>query len=404
MISHKISIWACSLLFVFAGCTQDMVKPIENDKDAPGAVQDVKTESLPGAVKFTYTLPSDPDLLYVLAKYTNKNGKVLEFRASFYTNSLMVEGFGDTDTYRVELYTVDRSENRSEPQVMEVAPLTPPILSCYESLDMFSDFGGMTFEMDNKFNSDLAIYVCTPDELGDMVLAETFYTAREQITYSVRGYDAVPRRFGVFLQDKYGNETDTLFTELTPIYEKELDKTKFREMFLQNDSPVDSYDGKMEYVWNGRISKDGDSGGVGLHSGTGTKDGPAVFTFDMGVLAKLSRFALWPIQDEKHFYNDMSPRRYEVWGCATEPSPDGSWDNWIKLLDMENVKPSGSPIGILTDDDIEAAKLGDQANVPLDMPRVRYIRIKCLKNWSNNYNICFTELTFWGNDNEEESN
>ena len=100
-----------------------------------------------------------------------------------------------------------------------------------------------------------------------MVLAETFYSAREEIVYSVRGYDAVPRRFGIFLQDKYGNETDTLFTELTPIYERELDKTKFREMYLQNDSRVDSYDGKMEYVWNGRISKDGDSGGVGLHIG-----------------------------------------------------------------------------------------------------------------------------------------
>ena len=67
-----------------------------------------------------------------------------------------------------------------------------------------------------------------PDELGDMVLAETFYSAREEIVYSVRGYDAVPRRFGIFLQDKYGNETDTLFTELTPIYERELDKTKFQ--------------------------------------------------------------------------------------------------------------------------------------------------------------------------------
>ena len=401
MISRKFIIWACGLLFVFSSCAEDMVKPIENDKDAPGTVQDVKTESLPGAVKFTYTLPSDPDLLYVLAKYTNKTGKVMEFRSSFYTNSVTVEGFGDTDTYKVELYTVDRSENRSQPQIVAVAPLTPPILSCYESLSVVSDFGGMTFEMDNKFKSDLAIYVCTPDELGDMVLAETFYSAREEIVYSVRGYDAVPRRFGIFLQDKYGNETDTLFTELTPIYERELDKTKFREMYLQNDSRVESYDGKMEYVWNGRISKDGDSGGVGLHTGTGTKDGPAVFTFDLGVLAKLSRFALWAIQDDKHFYNDMSPRRYEVWGYATEPNPDGSWDQWVKLLDMENVKPSGSPIGILTEDDIEAAKIGDQANVPLDMPRVRYIRIKCLKNWSNNYNICFTELTFWGNDNEE---
>ena len=57
MISRKFTIWACGLLFVFGSCAEDMVKPIENDKDAPGTVQDVKTESLPGAVKFTYTLP-----------------------------------------------------------------------------------------------------------------------------------------------------------------------------------------------------------------------------------------------------------------------------------------------------------------------------------------------------------
>ena len=115
----------------------------------------------------------------------------MEFRSSFY-ELRYGRGFGDTDTYKVELYTVDRSENRSQPQIVEVAPLTPPILSCYESLSVVSDFGGMTFEMDNKFKSDLAIYVCTPDELGDMVLAETFYSAREEIVYSVRGYDAVP--------------------------------------------------------------------------------------------------------------------------------------------------------------------------------------------------------------------
>ena len=50
MISRKFIIWACGLLFVFGSCAEDMVKPIENDKDAPGTVQDVKTESLPGAV------------------------------------------------------------------------------------------------------------------------------------------------------------------------------------------------------------------------------------------------------------------------------------------------------------------------------------------------------------------
>ena len=74
------------------------------------------------------------------------------------------------------------------------------------------------------------------------------------------------------------------------------------------------------------------------------------------------------------------------------------FDSVIKVFKKENIYENKADESL---DDIEAAKIGDQANVPLDMPRVRYIRIKCLKNWSNNYNICFTELTFWGNDNEE---
>ena len=49
MISRKFIIWACGLLFVFSSCAEDMVKPIENDKDAPGTVQDVKTRKPSGS-------------------------------------------------------------------------------------------------------------------------------------------------------------------------------------------------------------------------------------------------------------------------------------------------------------------------------------------------------------------
>lgn len=399
MKAYKTALWACALLLTASGCKDNYVEPIEKDHTAPGALQEVMAESLPGAIKFTYALPSDPDLLYVLARYTNKKGKVLEFKSSFYTNTITVEGFGDTDTYPIELYAVDRSENRSAVELVSVAPLTPPILQSYKSIKIIPDFGGMTFSMDNTSKSDLVIQVCTPNQLNEMGVIETFYTARGDVSYSIRGYEDTPRRFGIFVKDKYGNETDTLFTEITPIYERELDKKKFREMFLLNDVRVNYYDGKMEYIWDGRAAADSD-GSTGCHTGAEARTEPTFFTFDLGVLAKLSRFNLQAIQDEKHYYNDMSPRLYEVWGCIEEPKPDGSWDQWFKLLTMENVKPSGSPTGILSDDDISAGKLGDGANVALDTPRVRYIRIKCLKNWSSNYNMCFTELTFWGNDKE----
>ena len=82
MKSIKIYALALGLLAVFAGCQNDVVKPLENDKEAPAPVRDVTYTKMSGSVLLTYTLPSDPDLLYVAASYTNKAGKKYEFKAS----------------------------------------------------------------------------------------------------------------------------------------------------------------------------------------------------------------------------------------------------------------------------------------------------------------------------------
>ena len=395
----KYLIVLLSLSTLIVACSEEGPSAIETDKVAPGKISIIKIDSLPGAIKVTYKLPTDQDLLYVVGKYVNKKGIVNEFRASYYINYMILDGFGDIDEYQIELYAVDRSENHSESVKINAKPATPPILSTYQSITMREDFGGLYFSFNNAAGNEFAMDVYTTDSLGDMSLVETFYTSRTEGAFSVRGYEDIPRTFGIRIRDKWGNATDTLFKEITPIYEKELDKSLFREIKLPGDNEVTAYGGRMEYIWDGRIASDND-GQTGAHTGTDTKTGPTYFTFDLGVLAKLSRFKLYCVQDEKHFYNDVSPRQYEVWGCE-ELDMSGKWDNWIKLLEMENVKPSGYPTGILSNDDIEAAKAGDEAYIPLSMPKVRYIRIRCLKSWSNNYNMTFTELFFFGNDRDE---
>ncbi len=386
-------------LFFIVGCNDDGPSPIEKDTVPPGELSNLTAQSLPGAVRVIYSLPNDEDLLYVVGRYTNKKGVQREFRSSYYTNSLIFEGFGDDDEYELKLYAVDRSENFSNPVTISAKPGTPPILSTFNSLAMQEDFGGMNFTFNNSEGAEFALDVFTTDTLGNIALTETFYTSRIDGSFSLRGYEDKPRKFGISIRDKWGNVSDTLYNTITPIYETQLDKSLFKEVNLSGDSPTTAYGNEMKYIWDGRISSDND-GQTGAHTGTDTKTGPTYFTFDLGVLAKLSRFKLYCVQDEKHYYNDVSPRYYEVWGCA-ELDPSGKWDNWVKLLDMENVKPSGYPTGILSNEDIESAKLGDEGYIPLDMPKVRYIRIKCLKNWSNNYNMTFTELFFYGNDRAE---
>src|SRR5690554_4436599 len=100
---------------VIAGCQQDKLEPTENDGVPPGKVTYAEAVALPGAVTITYTPPTDPDLLYVKAVYTTKDGVTRETKASFYTNEITVNGFADTSFYEVSLYAVDKGENSSEP-------------------------------------------------------------------------------------------------------------------------------------------------------------------------------------------------------------------------------------------------------------------------------------------------
>jgi len=378
-------------LFITYGCDNDDNSPIDKDKTAPGQIFNAEVKSMPGAALVTYSLPSDDDLLYVLARYTNKKGKTFDFRASYYTNHILLEGFGDTDEYTVDFYAVDRSENKSAPVTLKIIPLTPQIQLTAQSLEMKADFGGMSFTFENETESNLSFVVVTSDVDGSLMAAETFYTKMASTKFAIRGYGAEPRLFGIVVQDKWGNQSDTLYQNLTPIYEVKLDKSLFRPKIFPNDAPATHWDGSLEYMWNDIVND------KAAHTGNDATTAPKHISFDLGVEAKLSRINVKTIPDDKHWFNDVSPRIYEIWG-SIDPDPSGSFDSWIKLVSIENVKPSGLSVGTITEDDRIVGRNGDDADIPIEMPKVRYLRIRCLKNWSNNTNICISEVTLWGDD------
>ena len=404
MISTKLNILTCLLcvlIFAFSSCEKNELNPIETDNVAPGEITNATVENLAGAAKLTYTLPSDPDLLYAEAKYTtNNNGREMSFKSSYYTNNLLIEGFADTSEYNIELYAVDRSENKSKPYVVQIRPEEPPFLNTLRTLLVSGDFGGITIDYTNPTEADLAIGVLTPDSVGDYVTAGIHYTARDTASFSVRGYSSDPREFGIYVRDKWGNYSDTIFNTYTPLYETQLDKTKFSQYNINaTDAPSDQWGGIMESLWDGRAVTDANAEPWGAHTGATAGLPPMFWTVDLGVTTRLTRFLLQAVQDDKHWFNDQTPRVYEIWG-STDPAPNGSFDGWILLATHEMIKPSGLPVGQLTEDDRAAGRAGDEVYFPLDMPAVRYIRIRCLNNWGNNTNMVISEITLWGGDEQ----
>jgi hypothetical protein len=385
-------LFTVSLAMLLSACQKEMHSPLSDDGQIPDTLRNVRVASLPGAARITYTLPGNAGILYVRADYENKPGVKREIKASYYNNSLVVDGFGDTLTHTINLYVVSRSERQSRVVTVTVQPLVPAVMSVYRSLAIREDFGGVNITFKNESKADIAIVTLTNDSLDVFGQADVHYTASPGAAYSLRGYAATKRTFSFFVKDRWGNLSDTLTGEYTPMYEKLLDKSKFREVDLPGDIGY-GWGLSMSYLWNGVFS------GYDMWHSADKLDGmPVWITFDLGVTVQLSRIGLWQRQQDGFLYAQNNLKQFEIWG-SVDPPADGSWDNWTKLVEHTVVKPSNLPIGQVSQEDINAAAAGEQMDVPLTEPRVRYIRVKVLKTWTDGgYAANIAEMSFWGND------
>lgn len=369
-------------VLAMASCKENKIGPHGTSDGAPSMVSNPVVENLPGAAKITYSLPTDPELLYIKAVY-KLGDQVQEIKSSFYTNFLILQGFGNTDEREIQLYAVNRHEEMSAPLSVMIKPLEAPVKTVFSSISAKAVFGGMTLNFKNPSEADVKINILTLDSLGDWQPEDILYTKKLSGDFSVRGFDPVKTKFGIFVEDRWNNRSDTLVTELTPLFEQKLEKVNFREYRLPNDA-IGFPGWTVPKLWDDKYDEP-----EGYHSvGSGV---PQQVTFDLGVTALLSRFKYW--QRNIILFSGNNPRKFEVWG-STNPNPDGSWESWTKLADCESVKPSGP--GSITSEDRAYALAGEDFNFPEDVIPVRYIRFKTLQTWGASPDVHIMELTFWG--------
>ncbi len=397
-LEKSIQILTLILLVFLFSCSEEIgPEPLEKNTNSPGQVENVTIENLPGKARLTYSLPNDKDLLYIKAKYTLENGTDMEVKTSYYNNSLLLEGFKGLSESEVSIYAVNRSEVESSPVIVKVNPLKAVIYDVYDSMITYPDFGGLRIKADNPKEEDLAILVMQENVQGDWEpLPTSIYTSQTEIDQALRGFDTISQKFAIALRDRWLNVTDTLFTEVKPLYEKLMPKSDFLGVNLDNDTQViGTY--PVSNLWDGEFIK-----WWGSYFTSRTVDvGPHLVTFDIGAKTKLSRLKIWhfpePIDGLKYFYLGVM-KKFRIWG-SNELNTDGNLDKWTLLGDYEVVKPSGLPYGQESNEDYLAAKDGNDYEISIDMPAVRYLRIQCLENWAGGEFMAISEVNVYGNPN-----
>lgn len=381
-------------LCCFTSCKDDNLRTyIDHGTTAPAAVTDVKVESLPGAASITYTLPKNSlDLLYVQANYEIRPGVKQQALTSFYGDSILVQGFGDTAEHEVKLVSVDRSGNKSDPVIVKVKPLLPPVRQVYDSLSYSADFGGIRVITKNPSEAKLMIGVLIKDSLGEWVDYDRAYSGLADISFASRGLPAKPTVFGVYVRDRWKNYSDTLIQNFVPLFEKQLDPNNFQELSLKGDDKTNTW--SVPGLWGGNPG-----GHNGVRSSNGT---PSHYQFSItktGKTAKISRFKIWGIFDGRE-YSSANVKDFEIWG-SNNPAQDGSFDGWTLMGTFEVEKASGLPTGQLSNEDIATAAAGFEFDMPFSAPAVRFIRINVLSTFatppnSDKGDIWLTQVAFWG--------
>jgi hypothetical protein len=363
----------------------------ENNSTPPGLVTNVQVKNLNGSAVITYTPPSDKDLLYIKAVYELANGTKKEIKASYYTNNLTVDGFADTLKHTIQLIAVNKSEVASAPVEVQVAPLVSPIQLVYRNLMVTATAGGIRVKSLNQFKGNIVI-VPLIDSLnnGEWASLDNIYTSDSIIASSIRGLAPVEKKFAFFVRDRWLNQTDTLFLKLTPSKEVLLDKSNFFVYQADNDTKM-SFGTTVDLMWKGLFNNEWPCTYTDESSGV-----PTTITWGVGpVPVKLTRFNLLTRREGSLYYSKGSPRRFEVYG-SNEPTHDGDWSKWTKILTCEVMKPSGLPLGQENNADAAAGSAGFTFDFGEDTPPYRYLRIKCLQNWIGSYFIEIQNMSIWG--------
>jgi hypothetical protein len=291
------------------------------------------------------------------------------------------------------LIAVDRSRNESVAQTVTITPLTPDIVTIGNSLDVWDDFGGMSATWQNANKAEIAVNLLVKNQNNEYMPLSTFYSSSQSGKGSARGFEAeVPIEVASYVEDRWGNQSETKYFTISPIFETEFDKSKFNGLELPTDGPLlGGY--PIARIWDGNTTNDG--GIFGSTPGTGRW--PQWITIDLGVVGTISRIVLWQrVSAMEYIWYEGNLRRFEIWGQETL-DPSGSWDTWTLLQSCESIKPSGLPVGQMTDEDEFVARNGEEFIIyESTNPDVRYIRIKVLQTWASGGNFQIQEMKFFG--------
>jgi hypothetical protein len=395
---------------LFFSCTEEnRITYYDPDAPAPAALDKttVSVKNLPGKSVIKYQTPDDENLLYVKAVYKSAPGVIREAKASVFVDTLLLEGFNAAGDYPVELVCVGKNEKPSGAVSVTVSPLTPPVIEAFPSLTLNASFGGVWVAYQNLHDSELKVYLLADTtDTGNYELLRSFESIGRNSQFTYLGLKAKETVFAAYLQDRWGNRSDTLYSTLTPKFEEEINKDTWEwySPSLPSDCQLFAEGNATLYhpsnMWDNQNPMNWMSGTVGY----GIL--PFTTTIKLGARVTLSHITLYAARMWPMAYSGQAPKIFEVYGSDMDrPGDDLFGGDWNLLGQFVSTIPSGNATATQADKD-HAVNDGDvfffepTESIPDPYLPTRFVRFRFIETWSKvsgeSERVFIGELEIWG--------
>jgi hypothetical protein len=305
----------------------------------------------------------------------------------------VIEGYNDTIEHQAQIYTINRAQVESDPLPVPFRPLPSPLSKAVESAKIQTDFGGANFSWQNVDQSLLILEMLSQDVNGELNTAKIIGSTSEKGEYILNGFPPEPTKFGLVIYDNFGNQSDLILPPggtVIPLLERKLSKTNMQVMMLPGDKSFAFFGGTDKMLIDDDVTNFG-------HTNTGLEGQRISLTLDLGETVKISRIVLHDRPGQE--YRTNTPKVFDIYTRDAAPSADGNWDEWNFGFEATMIKPSGTPIGTYTAEDLAEASAGHVFTFPSTMEPAHYLRFHFRNSWgsTNPTAIFMAEITVYGN-------
>jgi len=370
------------------------------DSTPPGILSNISVVPTNGGGIISYSLPSDNDISYVRAEYTNSQGEEVFRVSSRYNTSVEINGLNQTTPIKVRLYVVDENENISDEVEVEFTPLESFIYLVQQSIEISPDLGGVKITWENIATKTVFVYVHILNGTDETIRILSSDNAEESLF--IRGLDAVEMTFSTKVEDFDGNITDLqVVGNYTPLFEEKIEKNTWTLIASQSING-NAYEGRTVNFWDDivdTVETDSDNSYfiATRENNGGSLNFPLDIVIDLNKNVKIKRFKLlqraywYQGGGVTYHYQEENLKSFNLYASNDAQS----WD----LLGEFDIGDPRDSAGNIPASAFQEAIDGHDFTLENTSEQFRYLKISITSNYGSTIITVGSEITLYGLDN-----